>query len=68
MEKNNAVFLFPGQGAQYQGMALDFLASGSGAVKKIFDAASEAFGRDAQAMLRDSDADTLKRTTCPSRL
>jgi [acyl-carrier-protein] S-malonyltransferase len=62
MEKNNVVFLFPGQGAQYQGMALDFLASGSGAVKNVFDAASEAFGRDAQAMLRDSDADTLKRT------
>jgi len=62
MEKNNVVFLFPGQGAQYQGMALDFLASGSEGVKKIFDAASAAFGRDAQAMLRDSDADTLKRT------
>jgi [acyl-carrier-protein] S-malonyltransferase len=62
MEKNNVVFLFPGQGAQYQGMALDFLASGSEAVKKVFDAASAAFGRDAQAMLRDSDADTLKRT------
>jgi [acyl-carrier-protein] S-malonyltransferase len=43
-------------------MALDFLASGSAGVKQIFDAASEAFGRDAQAMLRDSDADTLKRT------
>jgi len=62
MEKNNVVFLFPGQGAQYQGMALDFLASGSEGVKKFFDAASAAFGRDAQAMLRDSDADTLKRT------
>jgi [acyl-carrier-protein] S-malonyltransferase len=61
MEKNNVVFLFPGQGAQYQGMALDFLASGSEAVKKIFDAASAAFGKDAQAML-NSDADTLKRT------
>jgi len=62
MDKNNVVFLFPGQGAQYQGMALDFLSSGSEGVKKIFDAASAAFGRDAQAMLRDSDADTLKRT------
>ena len=61
MEKNNVVFLFPGQGAQYQGMALDFLSSGSEAVKKIFDAASAAFGKDAQAML-NSDADTLKRT------
>jgi len=62
MEKNNVVFLFPGQGAQYQGMALDFLASGNEAVKKMFEAASTAFGRDAKTMLRDSDADTLKRT------
>ena len=58
--KNNVVFLFPGQGAQYQGMALDFLVSG--AVKKIFDTASAVFEKDAEALLRDSDADTLKRT------
>jgi [acyl-carrier-protein] S-malonyltransferase len=67
MNKNNVVYLFPGQGAQYQGMALDFLASGSAgaasvAVKKLFEQASAAFGKDAQALLRDSDADTLKRT------
>lgn len=62
MEKNNVVFLFPGQGAQYQGMALDFLASGSGAVKKLFDTASAVFEKNAEAWLRDSDADTLKRT------
>jgi [acyl-carrier-protein] S-malonyltransferase len=62
MNKNNVVYLFPGQGAQYQGMALDFLASGGAAVKKLFDQASEAFEKDAQALLRDSNADTLKRT------
>jgi [acyl-carrier-protein] S-malonyltransferase len=62
MNKSNVVFLFPGQGAQYQGMALDFLASGSVAVKKLFEQASAAFGKDAEALLRDSDADTLKRT------
>jgi [acyl-carrier-protein] S-malonyltransferase len=62
MNKSNVVYLFPGQGAQYQGMALDFLASGSSAVRKLFEQASEAFGKDAQALLRDSDADTLKRT------
>jgi len=60
--KNNYVYLFPGQGAQYQGMALDFLASGSAAVRKLFEQASQAYGRDAQSMLKDSDADTLKRT------
>jgi [acyl-carrier-protein] S-malonyltransferase len=62
MNKSNVVFLFPGQGAQYQGMALDFLSSGSTAVKKLFEQASAAFGKDAEALLRDSDADTLKRT------
>jgi [acyl-carrier-protein] S-malonyltransferase len=67
MNKSNVVYLFPGQGAQYQGMALDFLASGStgdasAAVKKLFGQASAVFGKDAEALLRDSDADTLKRT------
>jgi [acyl-carrier-protein] S-malonyltransferase len=62
MNKNKVVYLFPGQGAQYQGMALDFLASASAAVKKLFEQASAAFGKDAEALLRDSDADTLKRT------
>jgi [acyl-carrier-protein] S-malonyltransferase len=62
MNKSNVVYLFPGQGAQYQGMALDFLASGSAAVMKLFEQASAAFEKDAQALLRDSDADTLKRT------
>jgi [acyl-carrier-protein] S-malonyltransferase len=60
--KNDIVYLFPGQGAQYQGMALDFLGTGSVAVKKLFDTASAIFGKDAEALLRDSDADTLKRT------
>ena len=60
--KNNVVFLFPGQGAQYQGMALDFLGTGSAAIRKLFDTASAACERDMEALLRDSDADTLKRT------
>lgn len=53
------VYLFPGQGAQYPGMALDFLSSD--AVKKLFDTASGIFGKDAKELLQ-SDADTLKRT------
>ncbi|MDR0316550.1 MAG: ACP S-malonyltransferase [Treponema sp.] len=61
MKKNNVVYLFPGQGAQYQGMALDFFA-GIQAVKELFALASEICGRDMEALLRDSDADTLKRT------
>jgi len=62
MAKNDVVYLFPGQGAQYQGMALDFLGSGSAAVKKLFEQASAIFEKNAEAWLRDSDADTLKRT------
>lgn len=57
----NAVFLFPGQGAQFPGMAMD-LHEASGAVRDLFALASDACGRDMAALLRDSDADTLKRT------
>jgi len=62
MAKNDVVYLFPGQGAQYQGMALDFLGSGNAAVKKLFEQASAIFEKNAEAWLKDSDADTLKRT------
>jgi [acyl-carrier-protein] S-malonyltransferase len=63
MVNNNtkAAFLFPGQGAQYPGMALDFLASSKEA-KALFALASEAMGKDMEALLRDSDAETLKRS------
>jgi [acyl-carrier-protein] S-malonyltransferase len=54
-------FLFPGQGAQYPGMALDFLAA-SKAAGELFALASDAMGRDAEALLRDSDAESLKRS------
>ena len=56
-----AFFLFPGQGAQYTGMALDFLAAGSAAVQQLFDNACEIFGKDVKALL-ESEADVLKRT------
>jgi [acyl-carrier-protein] S-malonyltransferase len=59
MNKKNVVYLFPGQGAQYSGMALDFISSAS--VKSLFETASEIFGRDAKELL-NSDAETLKRT------
>ncbi|GHV73946.1 malonyl CoA-acyl carrier protein transacylase [Spirochaetia bacterium] len=56
-----AAFLFPGQGAQYPGMALDFLKS-SKAAADLFALASDAMGRDMEALLRNSDAETLKRS------
>jgi [acyl-carrier-protein] S-malonyltransferase len=56
------VFLFPGQGAQYQGMGLDLLEKGGKAVKELFALASEVMGRDMAALLRDADGDTLKRS------
>jgi len=59
MNKKNVVYLFPGQGAQFSGMAMDLLESD--AVKNLFDTASDIFGKDVKEMLQ-SDADTLKRT------
>jgi len=53
-------FLFPGQGAQYPGMGLDFFETGLPAVRALFETASEAAGRDMAAALRDEEA--LKRT------
>lgn len=56
-----AAFLFPGQGAQFPGMAMD-LHGASGAVRDLFVLASDVCGRDMVALLRDSDQETLKRT------
>ena len=59
---NKAFFLFPGQGAQYPGMALDLLESGSERVKTLFSLASEIFGKDMEALLRNSTPEDLKPT------
>jgi [acyl-carrier-protein] S-malonyltransferase len=59
MNNKNIVYLFPGQGAQYSGMAMDLLESDS--VKSLFNTASEIFGKDVKELLQ-SDADALKRT------
>lgn len=55
-------FLFPGQGAQYPGMALDLLETGGSAIKELFTLASDISGRDMKALLGEPDAETLKRT------
>ncbi|MDR2096480.1 MAG: ACP S-malonyltransferase [Treponema sp.] len=62
VNKENVFFLFPGQGAQYPGMALDFLRAGSRGAGELFEIASGVMGRGMEALLRDSDAETLKRT------
>lgn len=54
-------FLFPGQGAQYPGMAKDFFDT-SAAVRELFVEASEAATMDMKALLFASDEETLKRT------
>jgi len=55
-------YLFPGQGAQYPGMALDFLETGSPGVRELFRLASEILGLDFKNLLETTDAETLKRT------
>lgn len=58
----NPAFLFPGQGAQYQNMALDILSAGGAEVKRLFALASEVMGQDMPALIRDTDGETLKRS------
>ena len=60
-QPKNAVFLFPGQGSQYTGMALD-LYEASDAVKKLFSLASGILGRDMQQTLAESGEEELKKT------
>ena len=63
---DKAFFLFPGQGAQFPGMALDLLEASSGRggerVKRLFALASEVIGKDMAAMLKNASPETLKRT------
>ena len=58
---NKIFFLFPAQGAQYPGMAIDLLETGK-EVKPLFKLASDINGKDMKELLTNSDAETLKRT------
>lgn len=54
-------FLFPGQGAQYPGMAKDFYET-SKAVRDLFALASEASGIDLKKLLFEGSEEELKQT------
>jgi [acyl-carrier-protein] S-malonyltransferase len=54
-------FLFPGQGAQYPGMAKDFFET-SKAVRDLFALASSASGMDLKKLLFEGSVEELKQT------
>ncbi len=54
-------FVFPGQGAQYIGMAKE-ISKISGAAGRILDDATDALGFDVRNMIFESDEETLKIT------
>lgn len=56
-----ACFLFPGQGAQYPGMARDFHET-SKAVRELFQLASDASKIDMRKLIFESDEEALKQT------
>ncbi|MDR2521337.1 MAG: ACP S-malonyltransferase [Spirochaetaceae bacterium] len=56
-----AAFLFPGQGSQYPGMALD-LHERSAGVRDLFAIAASVLGRDMRKLLAESDEAALKQT------
>ncbi|MDR2793946.1 MAG: ACP S-malonyltransferase [Treponema sp.] len=61
IKNKKAAFLFPGQGAQYAGMGLDFYEQ-SERVKDLFSLCSDSTGMDMKTLLGTADEETLKRT------
>lgn len=55
------IFLFPGQGAQAQGMAIDFC-DNSAKAKEIVTKMSEICNEDIYSLLKDTDAQELSRS------
>jgi len=55
-------FVFPAQGAQYPGMAVDFLKQGGEKIKQLFSLASKIQGTDMAELLSNSSPEYLKRT------
>ncbi|MGL4524075.1 MAG: ACP S-malonyltransferase [Spirochaetia bacterium] len=59
--KKKAAVLFPGQGAQYVGMAKDLFDQYQ-CVKDLFQKTSQIIGMDSQKLLFESDDETLRKT------
>jgi [acyl-carrier-protein] S-malonyltransferase len=55
-------FVFPAQGAQYPGMAIDFLKQGGEKVRQLFALATKIQGKDMAELLSNSSPEYLKRT------
>ena len=61
MEQSRATFLFPGQGAQFQGMGKD-LWEASPKVKELFEKASDITAMDLRRLLFEGSEEELKAT------
>ena len=60
--KSKAFYMFPGQGAQYPGMALDLLETGEPDIKQLFSLATDIIGKDIADILLSSSPEELKKT------
>ncbi|MDR2783453.1 MAG: ACP S-malonyltransferase [Treponema sp.] len=61
IQGKKAAFLFPGQGAQYRGMGLDFYEKSKKA-RELFSLCSDIAGIAMKTLLETADDETLKRT------
>jgi 3-oxoacyl-[acyl-carrier protein] reductase len=67
VDKQKTALLFPGQGSQFPGMALDLWEKFDD-VKKLFALADDVFGMDVKKTLSDSTVDELKTTRLTQKM
>jgi len=61
MKDRKTIFIFPGQGSQFTGMALDFYDS-SPAVRRLFETASGIYEADMKKLISEGPDEALRRT------